>query len=543
MSNWVEAATIESLPPGSRRIFKADGKQIALFNTDQGLFACNNRCPHEGYPLLEGSLESDSNGAANGSGCKLTCNWHAWTFDLTSGENAAGGDRLRLYPVQQEGERILVDISDPPEKERQAEALSNLKDCFQQNDRGRMARELARLQAAGGDPLEGVRQAITWTYDHFPYGMTHAYAAAADWLALRRSQASTPAEKLVPLMEAINHMNYDSLREEAYPFAVTQGKAEGPEALAQAIEDKDEGLACAIIRAALAGSNDRLETGLALLNGPLAQAALNHYGDFGHSAIYQLKTRQLLEALGEEMAEPLLFCLTRALIDAWREDLIPEFKAYHPALKAWRDPKTAPGNAPVSAEDFQELNVAQAVARCLESKDKPADLYTALLGAAGWNMLHFDLSVDQKTDNPVSHNKSWLSFTHAITFSNAARNIAERQPDLWPEVLLQMACFVGRNSSFLDLEVSQEDWQVSQPEQFLSRAKGSLFDHQQPEHIVAAHVIKVIFAVAEEVERAPDQASSAFLLAASNRFLNSPVKRPHVLRAAEQALAFVAREG
>ncbi|MFL5239337.1 MAG: Rieske (2Fe-2S) protein, partial [Rhizomicrobium sp.] len=31
------------------------------------MFAIANRCPHEGYPLSEGTLSP---------GCLLTCNWH-----------------------------------------------------------------------------------------------------------------------------------------------------------------------------------------------------------------------------------------------------------------------------------------------------------------------------------------------------------------------------------------------------------------------------------------------------------------------------------
>ena len=79
----------------------------------------------------------------------------------------------------------------------------------------------------------------------------------------------------------------------------------------------------------------------AALERPLAQAALAHYADFGHSAIYVLKTGQLLEALGPEVAEPLLLALVRSLVYAFREELIPEFKGYGPALAAWDGSGTA----------------------------------------------------------------------------------------------------------------------------------------------------------------------------------------------------------
>jgi len=49
-------------------VVKLGGKQIALFLNRKGtVYACTNRCPHEGYPLVKGSLDHE---------CILTCNWH-----------------------------------------------------------------------------------------------------------------------------------------------------------------------------------------------------------------------------------------------------------------------------------------------------------------------------------------------------------------------------------------------------------------------------------------------------------------------------------
>ena len=48
--------------------------------------------------------------------------------------------------------------------------------------------------------------------------------------------------------------------------------------------------------------------------GDLGEAALAHYADFGHSAIYALKIGQLVKRLGGEAVEPLLLALTRSLV-------------------------------------------------------------------------------------------------------------------------------------------------------------------------------------------------------------------------------------
>ena len=89
--------------------------QILLLHTERGVFACANRCPHEGYPLSEGSLAD---------GCVLTCNWHNWKFDLGSGATLVGGDQLPRYPVRLEAGRVWVDITPPDPELRRQTALA-----------------------------------------------------------------------------------------------------------------------------------------------------------------------------------------------------------------------------------------------------------------------------------------------------------------------------------------------------------------------------------------------------------------------------------
>src|SRR4051794_1729311 len=88
--NWIRAIDLASLQRDGRVLVRHERRQIAVFATADGVFACNNRCPHEGYPLSEGSL---------GTGCVLTCNWHNWKFDLKTGANLDRGEAVRIYPV------------------------------------------------------------------------------------------------------------------------------------------------------------------------------------------------------------------------------------------------------------------------------------------------------------------------------------------------------------------------------------------------------------------------------------------------------------
>lgn len=525
---WREVASLRSLGAAGRRLVKVEGRQIALFRSGDAVFACNNRCPHEGYPLIEGSL---ADGPEPG-GCVLTCNWHNWKFDLVGGETLVGGDRLRRYPVRLEGERILVDLGEPPAAARRQAALEGLAGAFARNERDRMAREVARLERAGGDALDAVRWAVGRTHDRFEFGMTHALAALPDWLALRERWARTPAERLVPVIEVLDHLNWDSLRQPAYPFDRATAPW-SPRGLAEAIEAEDEAAAVAILRGGLAEGRPGSE-----LEPALAAAAFAHYQDFGHAAIYTFKAGQAIEQLGPEVAEPVLLALVRSLVMAQREDLIPEFRDYAPALAAW----DGRGDRPVAAADFRGLGVRHALARCLESSGRPEALQAALLGAAAEQWLRFDLAVERRTDNPVSGNVGWLDFTHAVTFANAARRLSARHPAILPAALLQLACFLGRNATFLDEAVAEADWAVDDGENFLAGRFGRLFDHGVPEPIVSAHLVKVVTAVEEEWRAYPQEPWRGTLLAALNRFLENPPKRRHGLRVARQALGFVEAE-
>lgn len=526
---FVAVADLATLRERGVMVVKQGRKQIALFYRDGAVHACNNRCPHEGYPLSEGVLS-----AGSGDACLLTCNWHNWKFDLDSGETLVGGDRLRRYPVKLADGQVWLDLRDPPAEARAAAALQALAESFPDHETDRMAREVARLMRAGRDPLDAVRAAIVWTHDKFEFGTSHAHAAAADWLDLMAWKAGDdPAMKLVPPVEIIAHLAWDSLRQPAFPYP--KGRADyDPKALAAAIEAEDETTASAQVRGAL-----HRGLGYAELEPVLAAAAFAHYADFGHSAIYTLKTGQLIERLGGEVAEPLLLSLVRSLIYATREDLIPEFKDYARVLAQW--PQATATDTP-HARDFIGLGVRAALERCLDFAADPQGLYDALLGALAWNLLHFDRAVEANNDASVSDNVGWLDFTHGITFANAVRNLCTRYPALWPQGLLQLACFVGRNAGYVDKDLDVAEWQVESRDRFFDDTALRLFDHGQFEYIVAAHLLKTFMAARAEVIAMPEAPWVGDILASVNRFLNTPVKRRFSLRTARQSLDFVARE-
>ncbi|HUC71535.1 MAG TPA: Rieske 2Fe-2S domain-containing protein [Stellaceae bacterium] len=507
-----------------RKLVRHEGKQVLVIAREGRLFAIANRCPHEGYPLSEGTF---------GPGCVLTCNWHNWKFDLASGAALVGRDPVRTYEVEERGGEIFIDFRDPPAAARRARALRGIEAAILDNDRPRMAREAARLERAGADARAALVHAFRFCNERLEDGMTHAHAAAADWLLLA-TRAETAAERLAAQLEPLGHIAWDTEGAEEFPYSETVAEWNAAGFVA-AIEVEDEAAAIAHIRGALA-------QGLpyATLRAAIGEAALAHYADFGHCAIYTLKAGQLIERLGEEAAEPVLLALTRKLARATREERLPEFRFYTRALTEW----DGAGTAAARASDFIGLSIDDALRRALAASGRPTrELYDALVGAAAFNLLHFDAAFERARDNAIADNVGWLDFTHALTFANACRHICEERPDLWPRAALQLALFIGRNRKYVRPGEDGARWQVADRQAFLAAATKGLYDHGIPEPIIACHRLKVLIALEDELQAAPEAAWAEAACAAVNRYLNTPMKRHHGLRIAAQALDFVAREG
>ena len=522
-NNWHFAVSLAELEPDSAKMVRIDGKQIALFNTASGVLACDNRCPHEGYPLSEGSLSQD---------CTLTCNWHNWKFNLESGENLLGGDRLRTYPVEKRGGDIWVDITELPYAERYQKIVRSLGDGFDDERYDHIAREIARLINLGVDPLEPLRLAIEWSWQKMEFGWTHAYAGMADWLSLYEEHRDNDELQLVCLVESVAHVAFDVLREKDYAFSPGEETFDEVKFLDH-IENENEVGAVAAIRG---GIRDGLQ--FSDFESALSTAALAHYNDFGHSLIYVTKAKKLIEVLGQQVMEPLLLSLVRSIIFASREDKIPEFRAYSKYLGKWgRHQDKVP-----AAKLWRKKGIDKSMQATLDcSGELPEKIFHALLMANAINLLSFNIEQQYKTHVSVSGNVGWLDFTHGLTFANAVRLQCSKFPELWPQGLLQMACFNGRNAAFTSSEIDLTSWKSDDLDGKMNHLLERVMDHGQGEYIVSVHLLKTALAVREEIVNL-SKADVEVLVAALTRLFDSPLKRRQARRTAHQSLQFVSKE-
>jgi nitrite reductase/ring-hydroxylating ferredoxin subunit len=97
----VRVASLDALPPGRPTPVDVDGTRVVLARVGERVYACADRCAHQGGPLSEGKL----------SGTRLACPWHGWMYDVRTGECVlpGRGARVPVYPVHLEGNDVWIE--------------------------------------------------------------------------------------------------------------------------------------------------------------------------------------------------------------------------------------------------------------------------------------------------------------------------------------------------------------------------------------------------------------------------------------------------
>ena len=96
----------DRLPEGRVKSVTAGHKGICLTHFEGKFSALDNRCPHQGGPLGEGSIEKGM----------LRCPWHGWDFHPCTGLPPGGyDDGVPTYEVKEEDGAIFVGLDPEPE--------------------------------------------------------------------------------------------------------------------------------------------------------------------------------------------------------------------------------------------------------------------------------------------------------------------------------------------------------------------------------------------------------------------------------------------
>lgn len=75
MSDWIDVARSEELPPGARKVVDVDGVAVAVFNLGGEYYAIEDVCTHDGGELASGEVEGDV----------IVCPRHGARFSIKTG--------------------------------------------------------------------------------------------------------------------------------------------------------------------------------------------------------------------------------------------------------------------------------------------------------------------------------------------------------------------------------------------------------------------------------------------------------------------------
>lgn len=101
MGTFFRAAKQQDIPEGTGVLSQIEGRSIAIFHLPDGFYAIGHHCPHRGGPLAEGEVQ----------GSVVTCPWHGWTFDVTTGLHP-DNERVKVpvFPVELREDEVWVEI-------------------------------------------------------------------------------------------------------------------------------------------------------------------------------------------------------------------------------------------------------------------------------------------------------------------------------------------------------------------------------------------------------------------------------------------------
>jgi nitrite reductase/ring-hydroxylating ferredoxin subunit len=102
---FVRAAKASDIPVGTIQEVQVDGKAIAIANVEGKFYAIDNTCLHRSGPLGQGDLQ----------GKIVTCPWHGWQYDVTTGQVVHNPSAaVARYAAELRGDEVFVHLAARP---------------------------------------------------------------------------------------------------------------------------------------------------------------------------------------------------------------------------------------------------------------------------------------------------------------------------------------------------------------------------------------------------------------------------------------------
>ena len=420
---WTAVAQIGELPVGSQSMVRVGGRAVALFRPESGeVYAIDNSCPHEGYPLAKGRVQ----------GHVLTCCWHNYKFDLRNGQCLQGDEDVRWYSARIRAEQIEIDLRPEPLERSWSRHTEALREGLYERRMGQVARCLVRLHQAEMPLHDIVWEAVRFDCARGEYGCDHVLALAQDLLRLAEGRSG---EELIATLMPVFELAAETSVRRPLRASPCSSRLEGHlrrvgSDLAALVEGERLAEAEALLSGALAAGATR-----EMVEAWFLKLCTDHFLGFGHGLIFCVKGFDFLEHVGWGRAPDVLPGLLIRLGSQTREDLLPEWSwfrrelsRYEPEFGDWMLAQDKPQKPedPVrlysSWVDGSRTDALAGLAAALERGTDLGHLVDILSAAASERMLRFDVAHDRDP----SVQEGWLDVTHLLTFVNALRHACAR---------------------------------------------------------------------------------------------------------------------
>lgn len=417
------------------------GHAIALFHHAGEVYAVDNRCPHMGFPLTQGTVEDGI----------LTCHWHHARFELEEGDTFdIWADDVQTFPVELRDEGVYLD----PDPERTVPLdthwRNRLADGLQERLNLVMAKAVIGLENEGDGfytPIEtGVNFGTKYRDMGWGPGLTILGA-----MANLHSDLAVP-EKKRALYTGVRYVADDCAGEpprfSQYQF---QNQSLDKDRLKTwfretcEVRDADGAERCLLTAVEALSPEDVAEV--------MVTAVTDHlYMDTGHTLDFINKAFETIDHLGWEHAGPILASTVPQITDAsrseeqssWRQpidvaqlcfdahDRLPDLVAARNA-RTWERPDGFVSDLLVDDPHAIMETLTDAIREGATSEQ----LAHAITAAAVRRIAHFS------TSNEFS---DWNTVHHTFSYANAVHGMARRTD----AIELYRGCIDAAMSVYLD---------------------------------------------------------------------------------------------
>ena len=475
-AGFVRAASLAELRAAGRLVVNLDRHTICVFADGDSVHAVDNRCPHMGFPLHRGTV-------CDGI---LTCHWHHARFDLaTGGTFDQWADELRRFPVELDGDDVLVDLSPP--HDAAAHQRKRLRDGLERDIPLVLAKATLTLIDADPSGVDVFRAALDFGVARRGGGWFRGLTTLTCFMNL--APRLDPDDRAAALYHGAADVASDSAMEPPrFPFEPLPGPAPPPERLAgwfrDFVEVRDaEGAERALVSAGRGGASER-----ELADMLFAAAADHRYLDGGHTLDFVNKALEALDLAGWQRAEQVLASLPAQLAgaermeeaNAWRNPVdvvalleeafveLPQVVAAGAASRGRWDGRPALVETLLGGEAAE---IVEALLRALREGASSVDIASAVSFAAATRIARFP------TSNEFG---DWDRALHTFTFANAVEQGLRRSAS----VELLRGVFDAAMSVYLDRFLNVPATRLPTPDptadpDALLDELPSLFDRQQ----------------------------------------------------------------